>query len=127
MPRQDWDKHIVGSLTVRKYKVHEVLADWFEAIGNGTVTNRLPDPASYSFTEEQLEGLVNEIDNYVFAQRHWVKIQPDRDGFMAEHAPGFITLLPAQRLAFAQDLKRVLEKYPKPYEQVPVNEEFFSD
>lgn len=91
--------------------VHAVLQDWFDALQNGSAHYRLPD-ANYQrpqgkppWTDEDLDRLMKEIDNYVWEQRSWAEHQHHAT---YDAGPAYARLRPPQRLAFAQDLERAL-------------------
>lgn len=114
----------IARLSAKQIAIHVVLHDWFTALQNGTVSQRLPD-FSYpkEFTEAQLESLCRDIDEYVIAepQRNWARLNR---GIEADAGPGYLRLTPAQRLAFAQDLHQTISAYPQPEEQ-PLTPEYF--
>lgn len=109
--REGWDADLKPSLSARNRAIHEVLQEWFERLEDGTTENYLPD-FSYSrtWTEEELQGLVTDIDTYVFAQHNWVRTVRF---YHTQQGPGYARLAPPQRLAFAQHLDTVSRANPK--------------
>lgn len=104
--------------------VHAVLHDWFVAMESADVLHRLPDPdyvrpEGKAWTTDDLLTLCRSIDNYVWGQIGWVRTNIGED---YDAGPGYSLLPEAQQLAFAQDLERVLLKYPEPPPSRPADE-----
>lgn len=133
MPLAPWLKEHWSILSPREQAVHTVLQSWFDAMQDGTAVHRLPDPGyqrppeKEPWTEADLERLVTEIDTYVEQQMGWANgVDYAREGGANFDAgPGYARLAPAQRLAFAQDLERVVQAFPPP--APPPAQEFYAD
>ena len=82
-------------------QMHAILEAWFVKLESGNITAlpRLNYPKTW--TDEQLNTLVEVIDSYVLQQRVWAASNR-RTTYDA--GPGFSRLSPLERLAFAQDL-----------------------
>jgi hypothetical protein len=105
------------SITARELAVHQVLADWFDALEDGSVLHRNPDNSyrrpegAQPWTSEDLERLVAAIDDYVghAQQVNWANSNMVHDGEVPFDAgPGYARLTESQRLAFAQDLDQAI-------------------
>lgn len=106
---------LISTLPPWKREIHLVLEDWFNALEDGSAFSRLPDPAykrpddKPMWTDEQLDNLVcDAIDAYVDHQRSWIEL--NRHIKTDTHC-GFQRLDAPQRLAFAQDLERVMVRF----------------
>lgn len=82
-------------------QVHAILEGWFVKMESGSII-ALPK-LSYpkTWTDEQLNTLVETIDAYVDQQRAW---STNNRHTTYDAGPGFSRLSPSERLAFAQDL-----------------------
>lgn len=89
-------------------EVHRILEWWFVKMESGD-TSALPK-LNYpkTWTDEQLNTLVEAIDAYVDQQRTWSTTNR-RTTYDA--GPGFSRLSPLERLAFAQDLDEACTLY----------------
>ena len=111
MPYESTEIDAVDSYSRYELRVHAVLRDWFNALEDGSASYRMPDPdyarppGKAPWTEEDLERLIREVDEYVWQQKSWAQGTHHKD---YDAGPGFDRLAPAQRLAFAQDLERAL-------------------
>ena len=101
----------MNSYSSYELAIHAVLRDWFNALQDGSVEYRLPDPnyqrprGKRPWSEEELTRLVTVIDDYVWEQKNWAE---GTHKVSYDSGPGYDRLGPAQRLAFAQDLERAL-------------------
>ena len=82
-------------------EVHRILELWFVKMESDDIS-ALPK-LSYpkTWTDEQLNTLVEAIDSYVGQQRTW---SANSRHTTYDAGPGFSRLSPSERLAFAQDL-----------------------
>ena len=92
-------------------RVHEVLRAWADAIEGGYAEMRYPDSKGRTWTEEQLEAFLAELDTYVGAQMGWANNQDTRrkGGPAFDAGPGYLRLAYPQRLALAQELQAALD------------------
>lgn len=122
MDSEAWDRWLLH-LSVQDKAIHAVLYDWANALSDGTAQYRQPDPSyerpagAKEWTDERLEALLREIDEYVWAQAAWTKTNR---GIEADAGPGYLRLAPPQRLALAQDLERAILANPDPDKPYPV-------
>lgn len=102
------EEHLIERYTPLHLAIHEVLADWFRALEDGSYINRVPDPQGWmDWSENTLDELVRvDIDDYVWQQRTYVK---DERGITADAGPGFERLPWPQRVALAQQLDAVIQ------------------
>lgn len=98
-------------------RVHDILDWWFTQMESGAGCAS-PDPRyPKTWTDEQLDALVQEIDGYTEKQRTWANApynHTTRDMAgkgLYETGPGFERLSPAERLALAQDLHRATMEF----------------
>ena len=100
--------------------VMECLDSWFRALEAGTAHLRLPrQDYPKTWTDAQLDNLVAvAIDDYVDKQRDWIKTNR---GITTDAHCGLARLEGPQRLALAQDLQDLCDKFeqstgqPEPY------------
>lgn len=89
-------------------KARELLEDWFGAMENGSVEQRLPDPLySVTISQERADKIVALLDEEFDRELSWAS-NPDVDGGGYNTGPGFSRLRPIQRLALAQQLHQLL-------------------
>lgn len=95
--------------------ITDCLADWLRALEDGTAAHRMPDPGYQrrggkpSWTEEELTALINAIDADCNRELGWARTNT---AMLCTAGPEFHRLLPAQRLAMAQQLDAILAQYP---------------
>lgn len=84
-----------------------LLEDWFCAMEDGSVVQRMPDPMYPIFiSQEAADRIVAGLDaEFVRELRSWA-YQESAGGYTS--GPGFQCLAPTQRLALAQQLHRIL-------------------
>lgn len=84
-----------------------LLEEWFRAMEDGTVTQRLPDPMyPVPISQEAADRIVAKLDaEFERELRSWA-YQETAGGYTS--GPGFSRLAPPQRLALAQTLHAVL-------------------
>ena len=104
-----------GHTDAKVEAITDCLASWFRALEDGTAAHRMPDPSYQrrggkpSWTEEELTALVNAIDADVDRELNWARANT---AMLCTAGPEFHRLLPAQRLAMAQQLDAILAQYP---------------
>ena len=88
------------------YAVWKVVCDWFDALEDGSVQHRLPDPlwqppeGKAPLTQEAADTLIEHLDD---------DFMLERTRFRGRLAPEFSRLEAPQRLAFAQAIWDVLK------------------
>ena len=102
-----WPEQSYRDLPKGVQLVRRLLEDWFRAIEDGTVEQRLPDPMyPVSILQEAADRIVANLDaEFERELRSWA-YQETVGGYTV--GPGFQRLQPAQRLALAQQLHRLL-------------------
>ena len=109
--------------------ITDCLSDWLRALEDGTAAHRMPDPSyvrrngKESWTEAELDQMVKAIDADVNRELGWAGTNT---AMLCTHGPEYHRLLPAQRLAMAQQLDAILAQYPaaeKANNEVPPNPE----
>lgn len=82
--------------------------DWFQAMEDGSVSERHPDPAyPHPIPDDTPDKLVESLDEACDKERGWA-LQEDA-GY--DVGPEFSRLAPEQRLAFAQQVDALLRRY----------------
>lgn len=104
--------------------VSMVINDWFDAMEAGEAVARFPDP-NYpkQWTEDRIDELILAIDKeYNHEAFGWAK-----DAYKVVAGPDFFRLEPLQRLAFIQDLHRIVEEHRTELELLVNEQEHAAD
>lgn len=114
-----WPQEYYDVLPKGVQACRKVLEDWFRAMEDGSIRNRLPDPFyPAKITQEAADNIVKIIDmEYERELRSWA-YQKTAGGYNV--GPGFERLGPEQRIALAQILHHILRVNPKTSDVQPV-------
>lgn len=107
-----WPTEAYEKLPIRVQKARELLEDWFRAIESGMAFQRLPDPfTKVVISQEVADRVVEHLDREFRQELSWAS---SAEAGSYKDSPGFARLGPLQRIALAQQLRKVLKEGDDP-------------